>query len=194
MGVDYYNILKVNRNASDDDLKKAYKRLAMIWHLDKNPEAATTVARSRRGPPGQWPARLQGPSPRSSEGLRALARGRQGRDGRHGLAGPGRADHGPGQPEEVTEDATFVDKACNVEHYYDWDDYAEAFYTVLRYLRSTTAEKWFDYYTHTSLHHAKGFSHSACNRALTHAGCTSCMDFACNEIQSVRAAALASRS
>ncbi|KAF2316046.1 hypothetical protein GH714_040841 [Hevea brasiliensis] len=32
MGVDYYNILKVNRNASDDDLKKAYKRLAMIWH------------------------------------------------------------------------------------------------------------------------------------------------------------------
>uniref|UniRef100_A0A2N9H3Y1 J domain-containing protein n=1 Tax=Fagus sylvatica TaxID=28930 RepID=A0A2N9H3Y1_FAGSY len=37
MGVDYYNILKVNRNASEDDLKKAYKRLAMIWHPDKNP-------------------------------------------------------------------------------------------------------------------------------------------------------------
>ncbi|WRX19476.1 DnaJ domain - like 10 [Theobroma cacao] len=37
MGVDYYNILKVNRHASDDDLKKAYKRLAMIWHPDKNP-------------------------------------------------------------------------------------------------------------------------------------------------------------
>ena len=37
MGMDYYNILKVNRNASDDDLKKAYKRLAMIWHPDKNP-------------------------------------------------------------------------------------------------------------------------------------------------------------
>ncbi|CAI9753894.1 unnamed protein product [Fraxinus pennsylvanica] len=36
MGVDYYNILKVNRNASDDDLKKAYRRLAMIWHPDKN--------------------------------------------------------------------------------------------------------------------------------------------------------------
>lgn len=35
--MDYYNILKVNRNASDDDLKKAYKRLAMIWHPDKNP-------------------------------------------------------------------------------------------------------------------------------------------------------------
>lgn len=36
MGMDYYNILKVNRNASDEDLKKAYKRLAMIWHPDKN--------------------------------------------------------------------------------------------------------------------------------------------------------------
>lgn len=35
--MDYYNILKVNRNASEDDLKKAYKRLAMIWHPDKNP-------------------------------------------------------------------------------------------------------------------------------------------------------------
>jgi DnaJ family protein B protein 4 len=37
MGVDYYNILKVNRNASEEDLKKAYKRLAMKWHPDKKP-------------------------------------------------------------------------------------------------------------------------------------------------------------
>ena len=37
MGIDYYNILKVNRNATDDDLRKAYRRLAMIWHPDKNP-------------------------------------------------------------------------------------------------------------------------------------------------------------
>ncbi|EYU41600.1 hypothetical protein MIMGU_mgv1a023972mg, partial [Erythranthe guttata] len=35
-GIDYYNILKVNRNASDEDLKTAYRRLAMIWHPDKN--------------------------------------------------------------------------------------------------------------------------------------------------------------
>lgn len=37
MGVDYYNILKVNRQASEDDLKKSYRRLAMKWHPDKNP-------------------------------------------------------------------------------------------------------------------------------------------------------------
>ncbi|URE26634.1 DnaJ [Musa troglodytarum] len=37
MGVDYYNILKVNRNATDDDLRKSYRRLAMRWHPDKNP-------------------------------------------------------------------------------------------------------------------------------------------------------------
>ncbi|CAL1406355.1 unnamed protein product [Linum trigynum] len=47
MGVDYYNILKVNRNASDDDLKKAYKRLAMIWHPDKNPTTKRAEAEAK---------------------------------------------------------------------------------------------------------------------------------------------------
>lgn len=39
MGADYYKILKLHRNCSDDDLKKAYKRLAMRWHPDKNSAA-----------------------------------------------------------------------------------------------------------------------------------------------------------
>lgn len=47
MGFDYYNILKVNRNANEDDLKKAYKRLAMIWHPDKNPSHKRTEAEAK---------------------------------------------------------------------------------------------------------------------------------------------------
>jgi len=33
---DYYDILEVERDASDSDLKKHYKRLALALHPDKN--------------------------------------------------------------------------------------------------------------------------------------------------------------
>ena len=34
--INYYQILSINKNSSQDEIKKAYRQAALFWHPDKN--------------------------------------------------------------------------------------------------------------------------------------------------------------
>ena len=38
---DYYSILKIQKNATQDEIKKQFRKLVKEWHPDKNPEIST---------------------------------------------------------------------------------------------------------------------------------------------------------
>lgn len=42
----YYDILEVKPTATDAELKKAYRKLALKYHPDKNPDAGDKVINS----------------------------------------------------------------------------------------------------------------------------------------------------
>ncbi|KAK9675755.1 hypothetical protein RND81_11G028400 [Saponaria officinalis] len=47
MGMDYYNILKVSRTSGEEELRKTYKKLAMIWHPDRHPSGTKELAETK---------------------------------------------------------------------------------------------------------------------------------------------------
>jgi DnaJ family protein B protein 4 len=47
MGKDYYKILGVSKSVTQDELKKAYKKLALKWHPDRVPPDQKDVAQTK---------------------------------------------------------------------------------------------------------------------------------------------------
>jgi molecular chaperone DnaJ len=86
---DYYEILGLDRNASRDDVKRAYRRLAMKHHPDRNPGNQEAEVKFKE----------------AAEAYEVLAdpekRSRYDRFGHQGLRGAGRHDFGRMDPSDI---------------------------------------------------------------------------------------------
>ncbi|PHJ22429.1 hypothetical protein CSUI_003720 [Cystoisospora suis] len=51
---DFYEILGVSENATQDDIKKAYRRLALKWHPDRNPDTRQMAEEKFRSVSGAY--------------------------------------------------------------------------------------------------------------------------------------------
>src|SRR4029450_7215158 len=86
---DYYKVLDVPTNAAEADIKKAYRRLAMKYHPDRNPEDPEAEAKFKEAKEAcevlTDPQKRAAYDQHGHEGLDALNRG----GGRGGCRGGG---------------------------------------------------------------------------------------------------------
>ncbi len=88
-GKDYYKILRVDRKASDDELKKQYRKLALKFHPDKNPDNPEAAEKKFADVANAYEV-LSDPDKRRRYDLggeEALKSGGQGGGGGHGFPG-----------------------------------------------------------------------------------------------------------
>ncbi|KAJ1826729.1 hypothetical protein LPJ56_002035, partial [Coemansia sp. RSA 2599] len=142
----YYELLGVARNASDSDLKKAYRKQALIWHPDKNhgnTEEATRVFAEIK----EAYETLNDPQERAwyDNHREQILRGD---DFLAAAATAGGSEYGqPGQSANVNYVSTdFLMRFFSVSSFRGYDDTPTGFYTVYRELFSRLRDEELEVY------------------------------------------------